>query len=140
MLQLTKCLRKDLVDVRTLADLSRKRESRKLRQAQIVQEVLSEIIFAHEAGLRMAFENIVASVHSHLPSALVKRLYSRFDRQGFFKNPISKLQVPDYFDVIQQPMWWGAIDEKLDRHEYWDIDTFRVCPMAPQLFTVSNFL
>ncbi|KAF8270626.1 PHD-zinc-finger like domain-containing protein [Lactarius quietus] len=107
-LDLTKCLRKDLVDVRTLADLSRKRESRKLRQAQIIQEVLSEIIFAHEAGLRMAFENIVT-----------------FDRQGFFKNPISKLQVPDYFDIIQQPMWWGAIDEKLDRHEYWDIDNFR---------------
>jgi hypothetical protein len=107
-LDLTKCLRKDLVDVRNLADLSRKRESRKLRQSQIVQEVLSEIIFAHEAGLRMAFENIVA-----------------FDRQGFFKSPISKLQVPDYFDIIQQPMWWGAIDEKLDRHEYWDIGTFR---------------
>lgn len=107
-LDLTKCLRKDLADVRTLADLSRKRESRKSRQAQIVQEVLSEIIFAHEAGLRMAFENIVA-----------------FDRQGFFKNTISKSQVPDYFDIIQQPMWWGAIDEKLDRHEYWDIDTFR---------------
>ncbi|KAI9451944.1 hypothetical protein BJY52DRAFT_1295769 [Lactarius psammicola] len=107
-LDLTKCLRKDLADVRTLADLSRKRESRKLRQAQIVQEILSEIIFTHEAGLRMAFENIVA-----------------FDRQGFFKNPISKSQVPDYFDIIQQPMWWGAIDEKLDRHEYWDIDTFR---------------
>ncbi|KAI9440789.1 hypothetical protein H4582DRAFT_1939406 [Lactarius indigo] len=107
-LDLTKCLRKDLADVRTLADLSRKRESRKLRQAQIVQEILSEIIFAHEAGLRMTFENIVA-----------------FDRQGFFKNPISKSQVPDYFDIIQQPMWWGAIDEKLDRHEYWDIDIFR---------------
>ncbi len=61
--QLTKCLRKDLANVRTLADLSRKRESRKLRQAQIVQEILSEIIFAHEAGLRMTFENIVASVH-----------------------------------------------------------------------------
>ena len=61
--QLTKCLRKDLIDVRILADLSRKRESRKLRQAQIVQEVLSEIIFAHEAGLRMAFENVVAYVY-----------------------------------------------------------------------------
>lgn len=68
--QLTKCLRKDLVDVRTLADLSRKRESRKLRQAQIVHEVLSEIIFAHEAGLRMAFENIVASVHFSLAFGL----------------------------------------------------------------------
>ncbi|KAI0294314.1 hypothetical protein B0F90DRAFT_1757461 [Multifurca ochricompacta] len=107
-LELTRRLRKDLVDVRTLAELSRKRESRKLRQAQVVQEVLNQGVFAHEAGLRMTFENIVA-----------------LDRQGFFKNPISKSQVPDYFDVIPQPMWWGAIDEKLDRHEYWDIDAFK---------------
>ncbi|KAH9971755.1 hypothetical protein BGW80DRAFT_1319898 [Lactifluus volemus] len=107
-LELAKRLRKDLVDVRALAELSRKRESRKLRQAQLVQEVLNQVVFTHEAGLRMAFENIVT-----------------FDRQGFFKNPISKSQVPDYFDVIQHPMWWNAIDEKLDRHEYWDIDVFR---------------
>ncbi|KAF8475395.1 PHD-zinc-finger like domain-containing protein [Russula ochroleuca] len=107
-LELTKRLRKDLSDVRTLAELSRKRESRKLGQAQIVQEVLSQVVFAHEAWLRMAFENIVA-----------------FDRQGFFKNPISKSQVPDYFDVIHQPMWWSAIDEKLDRHEYWDVNAFK---------------
>ena len=67
-MQLTKRLRKDLSDVRTLAELSRKRESRKLGQAQIVQEVLSQVVFAHEAWLRMAFENIVASVHSLLIS------------------------------------------------------------------------
>ncbi|KAI9513021.1 PHD-zinc-finger like domain-containing protein [Russula earlei] len=107
-LELTKRLRKDLADVRILAELSRKRESRKLGQAQIVQEVLSQVVFAHEARLRMTFENIVA-----------------FDRQGFFKNRISRSQVPDYFDVIEQPMWWGVIDEKLDRHEYWDIETFK---------------
>jgi len=119
-------LRKDLSDVRTLAELSRKRESRKLGQAQIVQEVLSQVVFAHEAWLRMAFENIVAYVHSllNLDNSLQHCL--RFDRQAYFKNPISKSQVPDYFDVIQQPMWWGAIDEKLDRHEYWDINAFKV--------------
>jgi len=61
--QLTKRLRKDLADVRTLVELSRKRESRKLGQVQIVQEVFNQIVFAHEARLRMAFENIVASVH-----------------------------------------------------------------------------
>jgi hypothetical protein len=112
--------------VRTLAELSRKRESRKLAQAQIVQEVLSQVVFAHEAWLRMAFENIVASVPSLLISDTSLQRCFRFDRQGFFKNPISKSQVPDYFDVIQQPMWWSAIDEKLDRHEYWDINAFKV--------------
>jgi NuA3 HAT complex component NTO1 len=65
-MQLTKRLRKDLADVRTLAELSRKRESRKLAQAQIVQEVLNQVVFAHEAWLRMTFENIVAFVRSAL--------------------------------------------------------------------------
>jgi hypothetical protein len=124
--QFTKRLRKDLADMRALAELSRKRESRKLGQAQIVQEVLNQVVFAHEARLRMAFENIVTSVHPLLVSRNSLEFCSRFDRQGFFKNPISKSQVPDYFDVIQQPMWWGAIDEKLDRHEYWDVDAFKV--------------
>jgi Bromodomain len=126
VMQLTKRLRKDLSDVRTLAELSRKRESRKLGQAQIIQEVLSQVIFAHEAWLRMAFENIVAFVHSLLISDNSLQHFLRFDRQGFLKNPISKSQVPDYFDVIQQPMWWSAIDEKLDRHEYWDVNAFKV--------------
>lgn len=112
--------------MRTLSELSRKRESRKLAQAQVVQEVLNQVVFAHEARLRMAFENIVAFVHSLLRLRNSLEVVSRFDRQGFFKNPISKSQVPDYFDVIPQPMWWGAIDENLDRHEYWDVDAFRV--------------
>jgi bromodomain associated protein len=119
-------LRKDLSDVRTLAELSRKRESRKLGQAQIVQEVMSQVVFAHEAWLRMAFENIVASVYVLLILDNSLQRCLRFDRQGFFKNPISKSQVPDYFDVIHQPMWWSAIDEKLDRHEYWDVNAFKV--------------
>jgi len=124
--QLTKRLRKDLSDIRTLAELSRKRESRKLGQAQVVQEVLNQVVFTHEARLRMAFENIVAFVHSLLCLRNSLEVVPRFDRQGFFKNPISKSQVPDYFDVIPQPMWWGAIDENLDRHEYWDVGAFRV--------------
>ena len=89
-MQLTKRLRKDLSDVRTLAELSRKRESRKLGQAQIVQEVLSQVVFAHEAWLRMAFENIVAFVHFSTILDNSLHLFLRFDRQGFFKNPISK--------------------------------------------------
>jgi len=126
VMQLTKHLRKDLSYVRTLAELSRKRESRKLGQAQIVQEVLSQVVFAHEAWLRMAFENIVAFVHSPLSLDISLQHCVRSDRQGFFKNPISRSQVPDYFDVIHQPMWWSAIDEKLDRHEYWDVNAFKV--------------
>ena len=40
------------------------------------------------------------------------------DRHEFFKNPVSKMDVPDYFDVIKKPMCWKLIDEKLDRNMY----------------------
>ena len=38
------------------------------------------------------------------------------DRHEFFKNPVSKMDVPDYFDVIKKPMRWKVIDEKLDEN------------------------
>lgn len=55
--------------------------------------------------------------HSSLPQSsccsiplLSQTSPSRIEPSIRHKNPISKLQVPDYFDIIQQPMWWGAID------------------------------
>jgi hypothetical protein len=34
--------------------------------------------------------------------------------------------VPDYFDIVTNPMCWSIIDSKLDRHEYWDVKAFKV--------------
>lgn len=48
------------------------------------------------------------------------------DRQDYFKNPVSKVDVPDYYDIIQRPMCWNAIDRKLDQHEYLDLQAFEV--------------
>lgn len=48
------------------------------------------------------------------------------DRNDFFKNPVSRIEVPDYLDIIKRPMCWNIIDEKLDRHQYWDIQAFKV--------------
>lgn len=42
-----------------------------------------------------------------------------------FQNPVSKLHLPDYFDIIKKPMCWKFIQEKLDRHEYWDVQSFK---------------
>ncbi|KII86055.1 hypothetical protein PLICRDRAFT_44511 [Plicaturopsis crispa FD-325 SS-3] len=103
-----KRLRDDLQSVRALAELTRKRESRKLSQAETIHEVVSHAMFPHEPPLRMAFEKIVA-----------------MDRNDFFKNPVSRIEVPDYLDIIKRPMCWNIIDEKLDRHQYWDIQAFK---------------
>ncbi|KAL6297851.1 PHD-zinc-finger like domain-containing protein [Sparassis latifolia] len=107
-LEFMKRLRRDLDSIRTLTELSRKRESRKRDQAETIQDVFSRFLFSNEPPLRMAFERIMG-----------------FDRQDYFKNPVSKIDVPDYFDIINHPMCWTVIDRKLDRHEYWDLQDFK---------------
>lgn len=53
-----KKLRGDLERVRTMAELCRKRESRKLRQTQLVGDVIKKVIFSHEEPMRIVFDKI----------------------------------------------------------------------------------
>lgn len=53
-------LRNDLEKVRMLAELVRKREKEKLRQAQVIKEVVDSFIFPHYETLRSTFDQIVA--------------------------------------------------------------------------------
>ncbi|KAK0193615.1 PHD-zinc-finger like domain-containing protein [Armillaria mellea] len=103
-----KRLRKDLDYVKRLSVKSYKREMRKLDQLHLIQDVLSKFIFPNEPRLRSAFERITS-----------------VDKNGYFQNPVSKLKVPDYFDIIKRPMCWSIIEGKLDRHEYWDFRAFK---------------
>ncbi|KAJ7777292.1 bromodomain and PHD finger-containing protein 3 [Mycena metata] len=101
-------LRKDLEDLKGLTQLSRKRETRKLKQAELIQDFLSRALFPHALQLRSAFERI-----------------SALDRNDYFKLPVSKKDVPDYFEVVKNPMSWSSIEAKLDTHQYWDIQSFK---------------
>ncbi|KAF5379335.1 hypothetical protein D9757_007638 [Collybiopsis confluens] len=101
-------LEQDLFKLRELAALTWQRESRKLQQIEVVQNILSQSIYPHEPRLRLAFERIVG-----------------YDRHDYFKNPVNRVEVPDYFDVVARPMCWSVIDAKLDRHEYWEIKSFK---------------
>ncbi|EMD39343.1 hypothetical protein CERSUDRAFT_112983 [Gelatoporia subvermispora B] len=107
-LEFMKRLRQDLETVRLLTDLSRRREARKRDQAEAIQDVFSHFLFSHEAPLRMAFERITG-----------------LDRQDYFRNPVSKVDVPDYYDIIRHPMCWSVIDRKLDNHEYLDLQELK---------------
>jgi len=49
------------------------------------------------------------------------------DKNEYFKNPVSRIEVPDYYEKIKKPMCWSVIEGKLERHEYWDLQTFKVC-------------
>lgn len=48
------------------------------------------------------------------------------DRQEFFAHPVSIADVPDYHDVIKNPMCWDTIDERLESHSYTDLAEFQV--------------
>ncbi|KDR80942.1 hypothetical protein GALMADRAFT_241500 [Galerina marginata CBS 339.88] len=103
-----KRLRQDLINVRALTDLCRKREIRKHRQTDVVYEVLSQSLFPGHLQLRNTFERIQG-----------------MDRHDYFKNPVSKSDVPDYFEVVKNPMCWTTIDSKLDQHKYWNVKEFK---------------
>ena len=50
----------------------------------------------------------------------------RADKNEYFKNPVSRAEVPDYYEKIAKPMCWSVIEGKLERHEYWDLQAFKV--------------
>ncbi|OCF39768.1 hypothetical protein I317_06430 [Kwoniella heveanensis CBS 569] len=107
-LRFLQMLRNDLEKVRMLAELTRKREKEKLRQVQVIKDVVDNFIFPHHGKLRVALERI-----------------SAMDRQELFLNPVSRIEVPDYFDVIKEPMCWLYIDEKLEKNAYLDVADFK---------------
>jgi hypothetical protein len=59
--QLTR-LKQDLINVQNLNELVRDRENRKLRQTEIIYEMLSQALFPIHAHLRTAFEKITGYV------------------------------------------------------------------------------
>ena len=59
MFQFSIALRKDLEVARTLAG---KRELQKLRQAQIIHEIISNLVFPLARELRSDFERIMAQI------------------------------------------------------------------------------
>jgi len=48
------------------------------------------------------------------------------DRQDLFLHFVSRAEVPDYYEVIKEPMCWTLIDEKIEQNEYRRIEDFKV--------------
>ncbi|KAG6889771.1 hypothetical protein C0995_014698 [Termitomyces sp. Mi166 len=98
----------DLEGLKDLTFSTKKRERWKLEQIRAISNVLDNSFFVHERRLRDVLERIM-----------------NLDRQEYFKNPVSRAEVPDYFDIVDNPMCWVMIEAKLDKHEYWDMDAFK---------------
>lgn len=101
-------LRTDLDTVRTLSESVRKREKEKLRQAQSIKDVIDSFIFPFYGKLRMTLDKI-----------------SAMDRTDLFLRPVNVAEVPDYLDVVSEPMCWLDIDDKLEQNAYLNVDEFR---------------
>lgn len=102
-------LREDLEKVRMLAELVRKREKEKLRQVQTLRSTLVDgILFPYHDHLRKALDRI-----------------SALDRTGIFLHPVSVQKVPDYLDVIKEPMDWTTMASKIDAYQYSTVSDFQ---------------
>ncbi|GAB1518422.1 hypothetical protein RhiTH_001481 [Rhizoctonia solani] len=100
-------LKDDLERVLELADLVRRREVEKQSQAQMVETLVTSCLLPFDTELRKAYEKIVG-----------------LDRGNYFMNPVSRIEVPEYYTVIDQPMHWLGIGEKIEQHEYLDSQAF----------------
>ncbi|KAF7794968.1 hypothetical protein EIP86_006111 [Pleurotus ostreatoroseus] len=107
-LEHAKRVRQDLENLKNLVTICRRREGRKLQQQHAIEGIFSQIILSKQPPLRMAFEDIMA-----------------MDKNSYFKEPVSKTEVPDYYDIIKNPICWNTIDQKLDRYEYWDLEALK---------------
>ncbi|ELU43416.1 bromodomain-containing protein [Rhizoctonia solani AG-1 IA] len=59
-----------------------------------------------------------------IPGFLPVAVNRSLDRGNYFMNPVSRIEVPEYYTVIDQPMHWLGIGEKIEQHEYLDSQAF----------------
>ena len=57
----------------------------------------------------------------------VKSSYS-LDHKNLFGPVVLLAEVPDYYDVVKQPMFWSTIDTRLEEHYYESAAEFQVGP------------
>ncbi|KAG8731193.1 nuA3 HAT complex component nto1 [Ceratobasidium sp. 423] len=100
-------LRSDLERILQLTDLVRQREVEKQSQAQMVESLITSCLLPFDVELRKTYEKVVS-----------------FDRSNYFVNPVSRIEVPEYYTIIEKPMHWLGIGEKIEQHEYLDSQAF----------------
>ena len=49
------------------------------------------------------------------------------DKNEIFHRPVTRAEAPDYFDIVKNPMSFMGIEAKLDKGEYLDFASFKVC-------------
>lgn len=100
-------LRHDLERARLLLELIRKREKLKREEMKLQQSVLEMQLTPFSILLR----------------AVLQQLQEK-DNYSIFAQPVSVKEVPDYLDVIKNPMDFSTMRKRIDDHCYRDLDEF----------------
>ncbi|RXK35381.1 hypothetical protein M231_07371 [Tremella mesenterica] len=116
-------LRMDLDTVRTLCESVRKREKEKLRQTQVIKEIIDSFIFPLYGKLRITLDKI-----------------SAMDKGELFLRPVNINEVPDYATVVKEPMCWLEIDDRLEKNTYLNIAEFKrdICLVLDNAMLYNN--
>jgi hypothetical protein len=59
---------------------------------------------------------------------LVVSAITRKDTYGVFSEPVDSSLVPDYYDVIKEPMDFGTMRKKINKGVYVTLNLFEVIP------------
>ncbi|XP_043662093.1 peregrin [Drosophila teissieri] len=99
------CLRQDLERARLLCELVRKREKLKVAFVRISEEVVMLQLNPLEAALNKLLDALEAR-----------------DSMQIFREPVDTSEVPDYTDIVKQPMDLGTMRTKLKECQYTSLE------------------
>jgi hypothetical protein len=112
--------------LRDIAESVQKRESLMTEQTENAVQTLSKLLFPHEAGLRDVFNQISGYVFILLLYENATQRQLSLDKKDTFRLLQPKNEASEYYEQVKYPMCWHTIEERLDAHEYWDPDAFKV--------------
>ncbi|KAF1802536.1 PHD-zinc-finger like domain-containing protein [Mucor lusitanicus] len=106
-------LRADLEKVRMLTEQVQKRERHKLDRVRKQKAYLEMILYPVEFIVHPILRQLMA-----------------MDKKEFFRYPVPLDLAPDYYQVIEEPMSFSEIQEKLALHQYSTVDEFEVSALS----------
>jgi NuA3 HAT complex component NTO1 len=108
-LQFAADLLKDLERVRMLIDNVKKREREKLRVSHLQKQFAETIYFPVIPIIEPILEKM-----------------ENLDKDDLFMHLVSREEASDYYDIVQQPMSWTIMREKLTERRYETVAEFEV--------------
>ncbi|CAD6231487.1 GSCOCG00001434001-RA-CDS [Cotesia congregata] len=102
------CLRQDLERARLLCELVRKREKLKKEWFKVKEKCMWFELKPLESTLKLLLEAIKSK-----------------DTNDVFGQPVNTEEVPDYLDIVTEPMDLSTMEAKIDKQEYDSISAFQ---------------